>query len=58
MNVKIPLAVLLVLSVALGYMLGTESGRQQRDALLAKVGRKQIGGDADETEAAPADDAE
>jgi len=34
-------AVLLVLAIgaALGYLLGTESGRQQKETLLVKLGR-------------------
>ena len=40
MKVKIPLAVVLLLSAAVGYLLGTEAGRQQRDMILVKVGRK------------------
>ncbi len=37
----------LVLGVALGYLLGTESGRQQKEVLLVKLGRGP--GDAEET---------
>jgi len=44
MKVKVPLAVLLMLALALGYVLGTENGRTQRDMILVKLGRK----DADE----------
>jgi len=49
MKVKVPL-MLLVLVALLGYVLGTEKGRSQRDVLLVKIGRK----DAD----TPAVDAE
>ena len=41
MKVKLPLAVLLLLAIALGYVLGTESGRAQRNVILVKLGRKQ-----------------
>lgn len=33
--------VLLVLALVAGYLLGTESGREQRDRLLVKLGRQQ-----------------
>jgi uncharacterized membrane protein len=39
MNVKFPLGALLILAAVLGYLLGTESGRQQRDSLVRKVRR-------------------
>jgi hypothetical protein len=47
MKVTIPIGVLL-LAVLLGYLLGTESGRAQRDVVLVKLGRKDAdeGGDA------------
>ncbi len=32
---------LLLLAGALGYILGTEQGRAQRDVILVKLGRKQ-----------------
>jgi hypothetical protein len=40
-------AVLLVLAIgaALGYLLGTESGREQKEVILVKLGRS--GGDGD-----------
>ena len=41
MKVKVPLALLLLLAAAIGYLLGTEKGREQRDVILVKVGRKQ-----------------
>ena len=52
MKVTIPIGVL-ILAVLLGYLLGTESGRAQRDVILVKVGR---GGAAagDDTAAAEA----
>jgi hypothetical protein len=40
MKVKIPLALVLLLALSLGYLLGTEAGRAQRDMILVKVGRK------------------
>ena len=40
MKVKVPLAALLLLALALGYVLGTENGRAQRDMVLVKMGRK------------------
>lgn len=49
MRVKIPL-LLLLLAAAIGYLLGTERGRSQRDVILVKLGRKE----GDEEEASPA----
>lgn len=40
MKVKIPLALVLLLALSLGYLLGTEAGRAQRNLILVKVGRK------------------
>lgn len=40
MKVKIPLVVLLFLAAAIGYLLGTERGRAQREVILVKLGRK------------------
>lgn len=60
MKVKIPLGLLVVLAAALGYLLGTESGRQQRDVILVKVGRKEAepaDADAPESDAAEPDNA-
>ena len=59
MKVKVPLALLLLVAGAVGYLLGTESGRSQRDVILVKMGRKQAdSGDAensaDETAASDA----
>lgn len=48
MKVKVPLGVLLLLAIALGYVLGTEDGRARRDLILVKLGRK----NADEPEGA------
>jgi hypothetical protein len=33
--------VLMLLALVAGYLLGTESGREQRDRLLVKLGRQQ-----------------
>ncbi len=33
--------VLMLVALVAGYLLGTESGRQQRDRLLVKLGRQQ-----------------
>lgn len=55
MKVKIPLGLLVVLAAALGYMLGTEGGRKQRDVILVKVGRKEadpVDADSESPEAA------
>ncbi|MGI9624249.1 MAG: hypothetical protein ACR2PK_15550 [Acidimicrobiales bacterium] len=41
MKVKVSLLFLLMLAAALGYLLGTEGGRAQRDMLLIKLGRKE-----------------
>jgi len=48
MKVKVPLGALLLLAIVLGYVLGTEKGRAQRDAILARMGRT----GADDSEAA------
>jgi hypothetical protein len=40
MKVKVPLAMLL-LALTVGYVLGTENGRAQRDMILVKLGRKE-----------------
>ena len=45
MKVTVPVAAL-VLAVALGYILGTESGRAKRDDLAVRLGRGN-GGDGD-----------
>ena len=43
MKVTVPVAALL-LAVALGYILGTESGRAKRDDLVVRLGRGDGGG--------------
>ena len=40
MRVRIPLLLLMLLAAAIGYLLGTERGRAQRDVILVKLGRK------------------
>ena len=40
MKVKIPLGLLLVLASAVGYLLGTEAGREQRDNLIRIIRRQ------------------
>lgn len=40
MNVKVPLALLLILAAAVGYLLGTEKGRGHRDAVMSKIGER------------------
>ena len=54
MKIKIPLALLLLLAAGLGYLLGTENGRSQRDVILLKVGRKGPADDSGEEIAAAA----
>lgn len=39
MKVTIPIGLLLIIAV-MAYLLGTESGRSQRDVVLVKLGRK------------------
>ena len=39
MKMKIPLGIVILMAVALGYLLGTESGRVRREALMVKLGR-------------------
>ena len=41
MKVKLPLGLLLAVAVVLGYLLGTEAGRQQRDSLLRRIRREE-----------------
>lgn len=47
MKVKVPVAVLVLLALVVGYLLGTEAGRERRDQMARRVRR--------ETDA-PADD--
>ena len=39
MKVKVPIALIVVLAIACGYLMGTESGREKRDVILVKLGR-------------------
>lgn len=57
MKVKIPLGLLLLLASALGYLMGTEAGREQRDALIRIIKRQNdvIEAAADDGEAAAAE---
>jgi hypothetical protein len=41
MKVKLPLGIVLLVAAILGYLLGTEAGRQQRDSLVRKVRREE-----------------
>jgi hypothetical protein len=43
MKVKIPLVLLLLIAGAVGYLLGTDAGRAQRDVILVKLGKKEEG---------------
>lgn len=43
MKVKIPLLLIVMIAAAAGYLLGTESGRSQRDVILVKLGRGDSG---------------
>lgn len=51
MKVTIPIGLLVIVAV-LAYLLGTESGRSQRDVVLVKLGRKDAGGATDAEDAA------
>ena len=44
MKLKV-LLIMLLLAAAVGYLLGTEQGRAQRDVVLVKLGRRQPDGD-------------
>lgn len=55
MKVKIPLGLLLILASAVGYLLGTEAGREQRDNLIRIIRRQN---DVIEAEAANENGAE
>lgn len=37
MKVKVPLLLLLILAASVGFLLGTEKGRQQRDAVVGRI---------------------
>ncbi len=59
MKVKVPLLLVLVLAMVVGYMLGTESGREKKEVILVKMGRGPESGGAEEAAAdeAPAEEA-
>jgi hypothetical protein len=61
MNVKVPVVLLLLIGVILGYAFATESGGAQRQALLTKLGRTQVGdaasSDSDESDPSTSSDA-
>ena len=52
MKVKVPLVLLLLIAGAMGFLLGTDAGRAQRDVILVKLGKKEEG---DSLEAAATD---
>lgn len=55
MKVKLPLGLILIIASAMGYLLGTDAGREQRDSLMRIIKRQN---DIIETEAAVIDDLE
>jgi len=55
MNKKTPLALVIFVAIAVGYLMGTESGRQRREVILVKLGRGPAD-DSSETDAPAADD--
>lgn len=57
MKVKIPVVLLLLIAGAVGFLLGTDAGRSQRDVILVKLGKKEGAGDAVTDAAADAVDA-
>ena len=50
MKITVPLGILLLLALGLGYMLGTEDGRARRDVVLVKLGRREAD-DAEDVDA-------
>lgn len=46
MKVKVPLMIVIVLAATVGYLLGTEAGRQRKELVLVRLGRSG-GQDAD-----------
>lgn len=40
MKMKLPIGLLLLLASAVGYLMGTEAGREQRDALIRIIKRQ------------------
>jgi hypothetical protein len=55
MKVKLPLGLLLIIASALGYLMGTEAGREHRDSLVRIIRRQN---DIIEAEVATATDGE
>jgi hypothetical protein len=55
MKVKLPLGLILIIASALGYLLGTDAGREQRDHLMRIIKRQN---DIIEAEVAATDDVE
>ncbi len=49
MKAKLPLGLLLLIASAMGYLMGTEAGREQRDALIRIIRRQNdvIGAEAE-----------
>ena len=47
MNSKISVGLLLLLATAMGYLMGTEAGREQRDALIRLIKRQNDLADVD-----------
>ena len=43
MKIKVPLVLLLLIAGAIGFLLGTDAGRAQRDVILVKLGKKEEG---------------
>ncbi len=55
MKVKLPLGLILLIASAMGYLMGTEAGREQRDKLMRIIKRQS---DIIEAEVAAIDDVE
>ena len=55
MKVKLPLGLILLIASAMGYLMGTEAGREQRDKLMRIIKRQN---DIIEAEVAATDDVE
>jgi hypothetical protein len=55
MKVKLPLGLILLLASALGYLMGTDAGREHRDSLMRIIKRQN---DIIEAEVAATDDVE
>ena len=63
-TMKLPLGILLVMATVLGFLIGTESGRQQRESLMRVIRREEATDESIEavadavTAAAATDDSE